>query len=178
MYDNLLYPNKPKRKQEILPHAFLLGLFYWKTLNDMEFKALEMFIGHALMTAEVDAFNHIEFNNTLIYGLDYKRMFRRNCSIVKYCSQQSYAFGQVKCFCQVSLGAEVKNVAFVYPLECCARYDPSSTHITAVTRDEGILHAIDVKDIRRNCLYVEIVGADGTVRQRYVSEFPKKIEVD
>lgn len=51
-------------------------------------------------------------------------------------------------------------------------------HVTAVTRDEGILHAIDVKDICRNCLYVEIVGADGTVQQRYVSEFPNKIKVD
>ena len=173
-----MYPNKLKRKQKILLHAFLLGSFYRKTLNDMEFKALEMLIRHAPTTAEVNTFNRIEFNNTLIYGLDYKRMFRRNCSAVKYCSQQSYAFRQVKCFCQVSLGAEVKNVAFVDPLECCARYDPSSTHITAVTHDEGILHAIDVKDICINCLYVEIVGADGAVQQSYVSEFPNKIEVD
>ena len=143
----------------------------------MEFKALEMLIGHAPTTAEVNAFNRIELNNSLIYGLDYKRMFRRNCSTVKYSSQQSYAFGQVKCFCQFSLGAEVKNIAFVYPLECCAPYNPVSTHITAVKRDDGILCAIDIRDICRNCIYVEIVGEDGTL-QCYTCEFPNKIKVD
>jgi len=89
-------------------------------------------------------------------------MFRRNCLTVKYCSQQSYAFGQVKCFCKFSLGAEVKNIAFVYPLESCAVYNPASTHITAVKRDDGILRAIDIRDICRNCIYIEIVGEDHT----------------
>lgn len=177
LYYNLLNPNKPKRKSEILPHAYLLGSLYRKSLNEMEFKALEMLIGHAPTTAEVNAFNRIELNNSLIYGLDYKRMFRRNCSTVKYCSQKSYAFGQVKCFCKFSLGAEVKNIAFVYPLECCAPYNPASTHITAVKRDDGILRAIDIRDICRNCIYIEIVGEDGTF-QCYTCEFPNKIEVD
>ena len=177
LYYNLLNPHKPKRKSEILPQAYLLGSLYRKRLNNMEFKAIEMFIGHAPTTAEVNAFNRIELNNSLIYGLDYKRMFRRNCSTVKYCSKQSYAFGQVKCFCQLSLGTEVKNIALVYPLECCAPCNPASTHITAVKRDDGILHAVDIKDICRNCIYIEIVGEDGTF-QCYVCEFPNKTEVD
>ena len=33
----------------------------------MEFKALEKLIGQAPTTAEVNAFNHIELNNSLIY---------------------------------------------------------------------------------------------------------------
>ena len=104
-------------------------------------------------------------------------MFRRNCSTVKYCSQQSNAFGQVKCFSKFSLGAEVKNIAFVYLLECCAVYNPPSTSITAVKRDDGILCATDIRDICRNCIYIEIVGEDGTL-QCYACEFPNKIEVD
>ena len=72
---------------------------------------------------------------------------------MKCCSQQSYAFGQVKCFCKFSLGAEIKNIAFVYPLECCALYNPAATHITAVKRDDGILRAIDIRDICRNFIH-------------------------
>lgn len=64
----------------------------------------------------------------------------------------------------------VKNVAFVYPLECCAPYNPASTHITTVKR------AVDIKDISRNCMHMEIVGEDGTA-QCYVCKFPNKIEI-
>ena len=45
-----------------------------KSLNELEFKALEMLP----TTAEVNAFNRVELNNSLIYGLDYKRMFKRS----------------------------------------------------------------------------------------------------
>ena len=72
LYCNLLNPNKPKRKSEILPHAYLLGSLYWTSLNEMEFKALEMLISHTPTIAEVNAFNRIELNNSLIYGLNYK----------------------------------------------------------------------------------------------------------
>ena len=177
LYYNLLNPNKPKRKAEILPHCYLLGSLYRKGLSEMEFKALETFIGHAPTTAEVNAFNRIELNNSLIYGLDYKRMFRRNCSTVKYCSLNSYYFGQVKCFCQLSLGNGVHNIAFVYPLECCAPYDPTSTHIIAVKRDDTSLRAVDIRNISRNCIYMEIVREDATVHC-FVCEFPNKIELD
>ena len=56
----------------------------------MAFEALERYIGHQPPTAEVTASNHAEFNNTLIYDLDYKPMFKRNCSTVKCCSQNSF----------------------------------------------------------------------------------------
>ena len=53
----------------------------------------------------------------------------------------------------------------------------ASTHITAVKRDDGILRAIDIRDICRNCIYIEIVGEDAAL-QCYTCEFPNKIEVD
>ena len=96
---------------------------------------------------------------------------------MKYGSQQSYAFGQVKCFFKFSLGAEVKKIAFLYPLECCAVNNPASTHITAVKCNDGILRAIDIRDICRNCIYTEIFGENGTL-QCYACEFPNKIELD
>ena len=63
---------------------------------------------------------------------------------VKYCSQQSYAFGQVKCFCKFSVGAEIKNIAFVYPLECCAPCNRASK------RDDGII--VDLYLVSTRCI--------------------------
>lgn len=62
LYYELLHPNKPKRKLEILPSVYTLGSFYRKRLDDNEFLALERYFGHAPVTAEVNAFNHIEMN--------------------------------------------------------------------------------------------------------------------
>ena len=76
LYYNLLNPNKPKRKLEILPNVYMLGSLYRKRLDDKEFQALESYVGHAPAAAEVNAFNRIETKEAYIYGLDYKRMYR------------------------------------------------------------------------------------------------------
>ena len=175
LYYELLHPNKPKRKLEILPSVHTLGSFYRKRLDDNEFLALERYFGHAPVTAEVNAFNRIEMNETLIYGLDYKRMFRRNCSTIQYRFNNVSHFAQVKCFFQLSLGTDIQNVALIYPLECCSPYNPASTHITAVTRINS-LRVINIKDICRNCIYITIAGNDK--EHNYVCEFANKIETD
>ena len=175
LYYNLLNPNKPKRKLEILPNVYMLGSLYRKRLDDKEFQALESYVGHAPAAAEVNAFNRIETKEAYIYGLDYKRMYRRNCSTVQYRFENVYSFGQVKCFFQLSSGTDIKHVAFIYPLECRKSYDPASTHITSVTRNAN-LRVINIKDIWRNCIFITIDGND--TEHHYVCEFPNKIEKD
>ena len=80
-------------------------------------------------------------------------MFRRSCSTVKYFSQQSYAFGQVKCFCKFSLGAEVKNTAFVYPLECCAPYNPASTPASLLSSVMMVSYVLLISGISVETVY-------------------------
>ena len=152
---------------------YALGSLYQKRLDDNEFLAHEWYFGHAPLTAEVNAFNRIEINDTLIYGLDYKRMFRRNCSTIQYRFNNVSHFGQVKCFFQLSFGTDLQNVALIYPLECCSPYNPASTHITAVTRING-LRVISIKYICGNCIYIIIAGNDK--ENNFVCEFVNKIE--
>ena len=175
LYYELLHPYKPKRKLQILPNVYTLGSLYRKSLDNDEFQALESYFCHAPATAEVNAFKRIEMNETLIYGLDYKRMYRRNCSTVQYRCQNVYSFGQVKCFFQLSSGADTQNVPFIYPLECCSPYNPASMHITAVTRSTS-LRVINIADIWRNCIHITIAG-NGTERN-YVCEFANIVETD
>ena len=63
LYYELLHPNKPKRKLEILLSVYTLGSFYRKRLDDNEFLALERYFDHAPVTAEVNAFNRIEMRH-------------------------------------------------------------------------------------------------------------------
>ena len=76
LYYNLLNPNKPKRKAEILPHCYLLGSLYRKGLSEVEFKALETFIGHAPTTAEVNAFNRIELRLLQTFAGGFQKKIR------------------------------------------------------------------------------------------------------
>lgn len=67
----------------------------------------------------------------------------------------------MKCFCKFSLGVELKNIVFVYLLECFVFYNFVFIYIIVVKRDDGILRVIDIRDICRNCIYIEVVGEDG-----------------
>ena len=96
----LSYPQKPKRGTEILPGIFTLGASFKKDLSDDEFTALERFLGYAPCSIEVTAYNRLELKSSYIYGTSYKRMFRRNCSTIKYEANGSVYFGQVKYFIQ------------------------------------------------------------------------------
>lgn len=63
---------------------FILGIFFKKVFDDDEFKVLEFILGYVFCFFEVIVFNRFEFKLFYIYGISYKRMFRRNCLIIKY----------------------------------------------------------------------------------------------
>lgn len=92
-----------------------------------------------------------------------------------YCFKNVSHFAHVYRFFQLSLGIDIQNGAFIYPLECSSPYNSASTHITAVTRINS-LRVINIKDICRNCIYITIAGNDK--EHNYVCEFANKIETD
>ena len=85
---------------------------------------------------------------------DCKRMFQGNCLTIQ-CLKNVSHFATVKCFLQLSLGTDIQNGALIYPLECCSPYNPTSTHITAVTWINS-LRVINIKNIWRNCISITI----------------------
>ncbi|EDO33188.1 predicted protein [Nematostella vectensis] len=148
LYWKLMHPNKTQRREEILKHTYVLGAFYRKQLNEHELLALENYLKQTPTFMNVIAFNRIERKSAFIYGFDYKRMSRRNCSTVKYSTRNSIAFAQVKCFIKVNVGAarNVHYLAIATPLECPC-YNPSSTHITSVKRAMDKLVVFNISDI-------------------------------
>lgn len=87
LYHDLLSGYTPKRACELAPGVFALGAPYKHELNDQEFKAVAEF-NCAPNTIHVTSFVHLEINDCYIYGLDYKRLTKRNCSTIKYFDEQ------------------------------------------------------------------------------------------
>ena len=178
LFCELSYPQKPKRGMEILPEIFILGTPFKRNLNDDEYKALECFLGYAPCSLEVTAFNRLELKSCYIYGTSYKRMFRRNCSTIKYEANGSIHFGQVRYFIQhhnAHRGGQVYHLAIVQPLNC-HNYSPAS-HINVITvsQSHSIIGVVDIRSITQNCIYISFPDDS---QRAYVCEFPNKKEME
>ena len=173
LYNKLHSPSRPQRGEEILPGVYMIGKEYSKCLNDCEFQALEQFLGYAPFSAQVDAFNRIEFRSFYIYGLAYKRMTRRNCATIKYRIQDAFAFAQVNYFIRINSTSGVHHLAVVKALNC-SNYNPLASSISAVSHMDTIL-VIAISQICSNCLYVDIVDKPS---KSYVCEIPNILEQD
>ncbi|XP_068727920.1 uncharacterized protein [Montipora capricornis] len=178
LFCELSYPQKPKRGMEILPEIFILGTPFKRNLNDDEYKALECFLGYAPCSLEVTAFNRLELKSCYIYGTSYKRMFRRNCSTIKYEANGSIHFGEVRYFIQhhdAHRGGQVHHLAIVQPLNC-HNYSPAS-HINVITvsQSHSIIGVIDIRSITQNCIYISFPDDS---QRAYVCEFPNKKEME
>lgn len=65
---------------EISKNVYALGAFYNRTLNAEEYAAFQCYLGLAPPTVVVRAFNRLQIgpSGCYVYGLDYKRMLKRN----------------------------------------------------------------------------------------------------
>lgn len=178
LFHQLSYPQKPKRGKEILPEIFILGTPFKKVLDDDEFKALEFILGYAPCSLEVTAFNRLELKSSYIYGTSYRRMFRRNCSTIKYQVNGLVHFGQVRYFIlyhDTHRGGLVRHLALVQPLTC-DNYSPSS-HISVISvgSQNPVVIFVDIESITENCIYISFPDEN---ERAYVCEFPNKLEME
>ena len=175
LYRDLLSGYIPKRTCELAPGVFALGAPFKRQLNDQEFVALAEVLNCAPNTVHVTSFVRLEVNGCYIYGLDYKRLTRRNCSTVKYCDGQRYNFAQVKCFIQTAdLSRNILYHALCYPLHC-ESYDSSTLMNVVQNPDRTRLIAVNIDNILSNCIFISFKD---TPSQAYVCEFPNKFETD
>ena len=103
LYQDLTRSRKSKFRTEILPNIYVVSATYQLCLSVDEMNALEKFLGSSCPTDRLWAFNRLEVTATssMICGLAYKRMRKRNCAVVKYAGDKTWAFAMVKFFYQI-----------------------------------------------------------------------------
>ena len=180
LYQDLTRASKSKFRIEILPNIHAISATYQICLNVTEMNALETFLGSSCPTDCLLAFNRLEIiaTSSVICGLAYKRMRKRNCAAVKYVTGNTWAFAMVKFFVKYDMSStrELMYLAIAYPI-LCDNYNPK-LHINRVTpcnREQTVV--FNVSTISTNCLYVSFTTEENQ-EDAYVCEFPNKKERD
>lgn len=180
LYQDLSHTSKSKFRTEILPNIYTVSATYqvWLSVSDM--KALENYLGSSCPTDRLWAFNRLEIavTSSVICGLAYKRMRKRNCAVVKYAVNSTSAFAMVKFFVKYELPStgEPIYLAIAHPI-LCDNYNPK-LHINRVTpcnREQTVV--LNVLTISTNCIYISFT-TEGNHEDAYVCEFPNKKERD
>lgn len=184
LYKDLSRVSKSKFRTEILPNIYALSATYQVCLATAEMNALENYLGFSCPKERFWAFNRLEIttSSSIICGLAYKRMHKRNCAVVRYSVDNTWAFAMVKFFIKYersSTSEQPLYLAIAHPI-LCENYNPK-IHINRVTSSSlEEITVLDVKDIYTNCLYISLtVAAEGRENcMAYVCEFPNKKECD
>lgn len=180
LYQDLTRAKKYKFRTEILPNIHVLSATYQVCLSVTEMNALEKFLGSSCPSDRLWAFNRLEVTATssVICGLAYKRMRKRNCAVVKYAADNTWAFAMVKFFINYNLSSsrEPMYLAVAHPI-LCDTYNPK-LHINRVTpcnHEQTVV--FNVLTISSNCLYISFTTEENQ-DDAYVCEFPNKKEHD
>ena len=179
VYLSLSHPRKPSKMLEICKDVYALGAVYNRTLNAEEYAAFQRYLGFAPPDVVVRAFNRLQIfpYGCCIYGLEYKRMLKRNCSAVKYHTRDlNVQFALIQYFFQFSTNTgDVFNLAMAKTLKLQQGYD-NSTHIhVADLSDNQELITFAVRDVCCNCIFLSFT--DITDRG-YLCEIPNRVEID
>ena len=133
-------------------------------------------VGLAPRTVVVRAFNRLQIglSGCYVYGLDYKRMLKRNCAAVKYLSQHpNGAEDGVQYFFQVSTNeGDVLNLVMAKTLKLQPDYD-DTRHIHVLESHHQELITFSLRDVCCTCIFISF-----TVERGYICEFPNRVEVD
>ena len=182
IYRSLSCARRPKNPQLISSslNAYRLGSIYVQSLDELEYAALERYLGYPPATVNVTAFNRISMfqDSRHIYSTRYKKMYKRNCSTVKYCKQGSFHFAQVEYFFRLSDcpdAGQTSNLVMARPLALQKPYS-CRTHINVVERPNlSIFVTFALAEICSNVLYLQFTDEPD---RAYVCEFPNFLEVD
>ena len=112
-----------------------------------------------------------------VYGLDYKRMLKRNCAAVKYLSHdlKGVQFALVQYFFQVSTSTgDVLNLVMAKTFKRQRDYD-DTTHIHIVESHHQELITFPLRVVCCNCIFISFTD---NPERGYMCEFPNFVEVD
>ena len=179
VYLSLRHPRKPAKMLEISKDVYALGALYNRTLNAEEYAAFQHYLGFAPPTVILRAFNRLQIgpSGCYVYGLEYKRMLKRNCAAVKYISQNlNVQFALVQYFFQFSTSAGDVNLVMAKTLKLHEQGYDDSTHIHVVdlSCDQQLI-TFPLRDICCNCIFISFSDIPD---RGYMCEIPNRVEVD
>ena len=99
---------------EVLPNIYALSATYQVHLGIAELNAVEKYLGFSCPKEQIWAFNRLEIAllSSIVCGLAYKHLRKRNCAVVKYCVNNTWAFTMVKFFLKYEV-ASAKELKFL-----------------------------------------------------------------
>lgn len=161
-----------KRNRKIAEGTYTLGSIKKKTFSDKEFQAVASFCGEAPPSDTFPSFNRIDINETIVYGLDYKRMIKRDNSGICFLDGNAIQFGRVKFFVQIPKDNNEECAAMVEILKC-NNYSAKS-NILAVKLTNNV-KVVPLENIKSSCMFT---CSDFSKKVGYVCLFPNKLESD
>ena len=179
VYLSLTHPRKPSKMLEISKDVYALGAIYNRTLNAKEYAVFQRYLGFAPPGVVVRAFNRLQMLPfaCYIYGLEYKRMLKRNCSAVKYITQDlNVRFAEVQYFFQFStITGNVLNLAMAKTFKLQQGYDKSThIHVVDLSVDQELI-TFPLRDICCNCIFISFTDVPD---RGYLCEIPNRVEGD
>ena len=180
VYLMLSHPRKPAKILEISEDMYALGSTYNRTLNSEEYAAYQCFLGFAPPDVVIPSFKRLQMGSSsrcAVYGLQYKRMLKRNCAAVKYNSQNlSVQFALVHFFFQfVTSTGDVHNLVMEKSFKLQQGYDESThIHVVDLSCDQQ-LRTFPLRDICCNCIFISFTDSSD---RGYLCEIPNRVEVD
>ena len=171
--DQLSSSYLPKIQEKIFKNVYRLGQFSHRHLTKEELVAITECLGFPPLSTQCSSFTRIIFKKkVLIYGMDYRRMLKRNNAVVKITTNnQSFIFAQIKRFLRMLVNDKVCYFSIGNELKPILGYSGDS-HITKVHRDDNKLIAFYLTEIESNCVFVEV----NDIGDLYVCEFPNTVD--
>lgn len=172
LYDLISSPYYLKRSSKISYGVYVLGGIKNRLLSDQELRAVSSYYGEAPTQDTFPSFNRIEIRKMIVYGLDYKRMTKRDNSTISFLDEDGIQFGRVRCFLQLSKNDEDKCAAMVEILQC----NNFNTKVCVLSvKITNKLKVISIENIQSSCMFTSL---DKSKKVGYVCFFPNKLESD
>ena len=172
LYELINSPYFLKRNTKIGDDIYTLGSIKDKVLSDQEFSAVVSYLGEAPLQDTFPCFKRIEINKMIIYGLDYKRMTKRDNSAISFMDENSCQFGRIRYFIRLTRN-NADEYAAMLELLLCNNYHPKLGILCV--KITGSLKVVPVRNIKSSCLFSCM---DFAKKVGYVCFFPNRLESD
>ena len=128
---------------------------------------------YTVLSSVVKCWNRIYMKKSVsyIYAKSYKKLIRRNQSVVKYMEGDVCKFGSIDYFAEIEYLSMPINIALVNPFQCVGIYNPNY-HIHCFKPLVDKVDVVDLKNILTSCVHVKVGSED------FICEFPNRYEQD
>ena len=175
LFNSIECPNLLKRGEMIEKGMYILGGMKLRNISDLEFRKLCAFLEYVPQHEKFSTFKRIDFNNHIMYGLDYARMIKRDNSTMMYMNENILCFGRVRFFLLVTIHGQRTVLAFLEKLKCNSYNSKCQIlKVEKTNETEFVAMRNAVKD--PGCIFLEV--QDNNEQMCYVCRYLNKLESD